>query len=139
MPAVRLLQSLLAAVHPAMVAADSPDMARLLESVANLLVRRSELERSYLARLEGKLHRLLWHRAQLCSCYPQERPTKKAALGCLLRLPQAVQGHSRALGTIPLVPLAKSSFSNRLRPMWRLVMGAIDRTRPVADSQPAGS
>ena len=58
MPAVRLLQFLLAAVPPAMVVADSPDMVRLLESVANLLVRRSELERSYLSRLEGELHRL---------------------------------------------------------------------------------
>ena len=63
MPAVRLLQSLLAAIPPAMVAADGPDMVRLLESVANLLVRRSELERSYLARLEGKLHMLHWHDA----------------------------------------------------------------------------
>ena len=59
MPAVRLLQSLLAAMPPAMVAADSSDMVRLLESVANLLVRRSELECSYLARLEGELQRLL--------------------------------------------------------------------------------
>ena len=71
MPAVRLLQSLLAAAPPAMVADGSPDMVRLLESVANLLVRRSELERSYLARLEGELHRLRRHSAKLCSCYQQ--------------------------------------------------------------------
>ena len=136
MPAVRLLQSLLAAILPAMVTADGPDMVRLLESVAKLLVRRSELERSYLARLEGELHRLQWHNAKLCSCYQHERSGQSQVVVAGLWPPQAVQGlWYHALGTTCQEQLQRLG----LRPTRRLARHGVNWTRLVAGSKPVRS